>query len=88
MTVHVGDVRAQIELTMQVVGDLLKSRGMSYADVSRATAYFKNGADLPVFQHWLATNQLQTMPVVNTCCEVCRDDLLFEIEVDAVKAAG
>lgn len=87
-TAFVGEVQAQIELTMQVVGDLLKSRGMNYTDVSRATAYFKNGADLPVFQHWLATNHLQTMPVVNTCCEICRDDLLFEIEVDAVKAAG
>lgn len=85
-TAYVGEVRAQIELTMQVVGDLLQSRGMSYADVSRATAYFKNGADLPVFQTWRAANQLLTMPVVNTCCEVCRDDLLFEIEVDAVKA--
>lgn len=85
-TAHVGDTRAQIELTMQVVGDLLKSRGMNYANVSRATAYFKSGADAPLFQAWLVANQLQTMPVVNTCCEVCRDDLLFEIEVDAVAA--
>jgi enamine deaminase RidA (YjgF/YER057c/UK114 family) len=85
-TAHFGDVRAQIELTMQVVGELLQARGMSYADVSRATAYFKSGADLPLFQAWLVAHQLQALPVVNTCCEICRDDLLFEIEVDAVQA--
>jgi len=86
MTVHVGDVRGQIELTMQVVGAILESRGMSFTDVSRATAYFKSGADLPVFQNWLNENQLLTMPVVNTCCEICRDDLLFELELDAIVA--
>ncbi len=85
-TAHVSDVRAQIELTMRVVGDLLQARGMSFADVSRATGYFKSAVDQPLFQAWLGANQLGTLPVVNTCCEVCRDDLLFEIEVDAVKA--
>jgi enamine deaminase RidA (YjgF/YER057c/UK114 family) len=87
-TAHVGDVRAQIELTMQVVGDLLQSRGMGYANVSRATAYFKSAADQPAFQAWLVANRLPALPVVNTGCEICRDDLLFEIEVDAVAANG
>jgi enamine deaminase RidA (YjgF/YER057c/UK114 family) len=86
MTVHVGDVRKQIELTMQVVGAILESRGLGLGDVSRATAYFKSGADLPVFQSWLKENDLLNLPVVNTCCEICRDDLLFEIEVDAMAA--
>jgi hypothetical protein len=39
-----------------------------------------------VFQDWLKGNNLLSMPVVNTCCEICRDDLLFEIEVDAIAA--
>lgn len=86
MTVHVGDVRKQIELTMQVAGAILESRGLGLGDVSRATAYFKSGADLPVFQGWLKENNLLAMPAVNTCCEICRDDLLFEIEVDAIAA--
>jgi len=86
MTVHVGDVRKQIELTMQVVGAILESRGLGFEDVSRATAYFKSGADLPVFQSWLTEKDLLNLPVINTCCEICRDDLLFEIEVDAISA--
>jgi len=86
MTVCLGDVRGQIELTMQVAGAILESRGMSFTDVSRATAYFKSGADLPVFQSWLEHHKLPALPVVNTCCEICRDDLLFEIELDAITA--
>jgi len=88
LTVHVGDVRAQIELTMQVAGSILESRGLDFSDVSRATAYFKSGADLPVFQGWLKEHQLRSLPVVNACCEICRDDLLFEIELDAIAAGG
>ena len=87
-TAHVGDVRGQIELTMQVVEAILESRRMSLADVSRATAYFKSAADLPVFQDWLARRELRTLPVVNAVCEICRDDLLFEIEVDAIQAGN
>jgi enamine deaminase RidA (YjgF/YER057c/UK114 family) len=86
MTVHVGEVRAQIELTMQVAGAILESRGLDFSDVSRATAYFKSGADLPAFQGWLEENHLLSLPVVNACCEICRDDLLFEIELDAIAA--
>jgi hypothetical protein len=34
----------------------------------------------------LKENNLLALPVVNTWCEICRDDLLFEIEVDAIAA--
>jgi len=87
-TAHIGDVRAQIELTMQVVEAILDSRRMSFADVSRATAYFKSGGDAPVFDDWLARRGLRTMPVVGTCCDICREDLLFELELDAIHQGG
>jgi enamine deaminase RidA (YjgF/YER057c/UK114 family) len=87
-TAHAGDVQAQIELTMRVAGAILESRRMSYADVSRATAYFKSPGDAPVFQAWLARHGLETMPVAGACCAVCRDDLLFEIELDAIQAGN
>jgi len=85
-TEHVGDVRGQIDLSMQVVEAILASRGMSFADVSRATAYFKSLADVAVWEDWRARHELRTMPVVCACCDICRDDLLFEIELDAIRA--
>lgn len=86
-TAHVGDVRAQIALSMQVVEDILASRRMTFADVSRATAYFKTPEAAPVFDDWLARHESLAMPMVRACCDICRDDLLFEIELDAIQSA-
>ena len=86
-TEHVDDVRAQIGLTMEVVGAILESRGMKLADTVRATAYFKSPTDAPMFKHWLERHKLSELPVVLAACDICRDDLLFEIELDAIRAA-
>jgi enamine deaminase RidA (YjgF/YER057c/UK114 family) len=87
-TEHLGDTRAQIERSMQVVGAILESRHLSFADTSFATAFFKNPADAPLFDDWLVRHGLQSMPAVRTGCVICRDNLLFEIELEAVQAVG
>ena len=56
-TAHRGDVRRQIELSMQVAGAILESRQMSFADVSRATAYFKAPAAVAVWKDWCVRNE-------------------------------
>lgn len=86
-TVWQGNTTKQIALTMEVVEAILKPRGMSLRDVVRATAYFKHAADVEIFRNWLVAHGLAEMPVVPVHCDICRDDLLFEIELDAcVKA--
>jgi enamine deaminase RidA (YjgF/YER057c/UK114 family) len=87
-SIHNGDITAQIDLSMEVVAAILASRQMTWAEVSRATAYFKSAADAPVFARWLARHGQWTLPVVCAVCDICRDDLLFEIELDAVRAEG
>jgi enamine deaminase RidA (YjgF/YER057c/UK114 family) len=87
-TEHVGDTRAQIERSMQVVAAILESRRMTFADTAFATAFFKHPADAPQFADWLARHGLQSMPVVSAGCDICRDNLLFEIELEAVQAGG
>jgi enamine deaminase RidA (YjgF/YER057c/UK114 family) len=84
----IGDVRGQIELTMQVVGAILESRHMTFADVSRATAYFKSPADVAVWEDWLARHEQESLPVVCACCDICRGNLLFEIELDAIRTGS
>ena len=86
-TAHVGDIRRQIELTMQVVGAILQSHGRNFADVTRATAYFKSASDFPQFSSWCNQHGLGEMPVVAAGCDICRPELLFEIEVDAIALA-
>jgi enamine deaminase RidA (YjgF/YER057c/UK114 family) len=82
-TLWIGDTRKQVELTMDVVEAILRSRGFTFADLTRATAYFRHAADARIFSEWLAANRLEQMPVVSTQCDVCRDDLLFELEAEA-----
>ncbi len=83
-TAHVGDVAGQISLTMEVVEAILSSRGMNWRNVSRGIAYFKDLGDRPVFDSHCQEHGLSGLPLALTQGVICRDDLLFEIEVDAV----
>ena len=84
-TVHVGDVDKQIDTTMQVVAAILESRGMDWGDVIRGSAYVKHPEDAPAYSRYCAAKGLSDIPVTLTNNAICRDDLLFEIEVDAAQ---
>ena len=88
-TAHVGDTKKQIELTMQVVAAILQSRQMDWSDVCRGIAYFRQAEDVGSFTRLCAIHGVPTAPIL--CAEnyICRDDLLFELELDAaVTGAG
>lgn len=86
-SVHLGDVRAQIELTLRVVLAILESRGLGFGDVVHGVAYLRDRKDAASWATALAEHHLEELPVVTTENVVCRDDLLFELEVDALSAA-
>jgi len=85
-TVFLNDPDAQLRKTMEVVHAILEAREMGWEDVVRALAYFKHAEDTPLFEAHLQKNRLRRFPVVIVENDICRDDLLFEIEVDAIKA--
>ena len=82
-TTFVGDVKGQIRWTFDVVGAILAACKLRFSDVSRATAYFRDPTDAGRFRSW-CTKQGIKLPVVMTQANICRDQLLFEIEVDAI----
>ncbi len=83
-TAHVGDVENQIALTMEVVAAILESRKMGWADTSRAIAYFKDIENAPLLNRYCRDKRLPHIPIAVAHGDICRDDLLFEIELDAV----
>jgi enamine deaminase RidA (YjgF/YER057c/UK114 family) len=87
-TAWVNDARKQVDLTMEVVAEILHSRAMSFDDVTRATAYFKRPHFKAYFDAWCAEHDFRDLPVLSLHCDVCRDDLLFEIELDAVQPSS
>jgi enamine deaminase RidA (YjgF/YER057c/UK114 family) len=84
-TVHLDDVEGQIARTMEVVEALLGSRGMTWADTARAIAYLRDPRDARHFTHYCQTHGLETLPVLTVHNTICRGDLLFELELDAVQ---
>ena len=86
-TAHVGDVAKQIQLTMDVVEAILVSRGMGWKDTTRAVMYLKQASFRGTWQAWLKAHRLENLPLVTIQADVCRDDLLVELELDAVRQA-
>jgi len=85
-TMHIGDVQAQIARTLEVVDAILQSRGMGFADVTRGNAYFKHPGDFELLNAHCSRYGLPTERIVVSHADICRADLLFEIELDAAKS--
>jgi enamine deaminase RidA (YjgF/YER057c/UK114 family) len=87
-TVHVGDFDTQTEYTLTAVSSLLEAAGAALPDVRQATAFLKNPCDRRSFERIADRAGLSTVPMVTTVADVCREDLLFEIDATAVVPLG
>jgi enamine deaminase RidA (YjgF/YER057c/UK114 family) len=83
-TLYTGDPRRQIEATIANVCAVLKECGCNDGDVMHAIAYSKTPDVEKVFTDgWSGL----AWPIIPVIADICRDDLLFEIEVTAAKNA-
>ena len=85
VSVHLDDPEKQIRLTLEVVKQILESRGMGWKDLFRGIAYFKDMEYKPLYEKVALELGIPRFPLAISHADVCRHDLLFEIEVDAVK---
>ena len=86
-TMYVSDLEGQIFHTMLNVGALLQLRGAGWEDVCVATAFFKKAEYIPALERVLRTLGVPRFPVVPAVADVCRPELLFELEATAVYTA-
>ena len=82
---YVGDIERQIICTMNAVRAILESRGYDWRETCRSVVYLKKPEYREVWRRWLEGHDLSMDFAVETVCDVCRDEWLFEIELDAVK---
>jgi enamine deaminase RidA (YjgF/YER057c/UK114 family) len=85
-TAHAGDLESQIALSMDVVAGILRSRGMSWSDVSRGSAYFQDADEAASLDRYYRDRIRVQPPIAVSSADICRANLLFEIEIDAVAA--
>lgn len=84
-TVHIGDVDKQIALTLDVVEAMLHAEKYTWANISRAVGYFRNVSDVQRFDFHARQRELPPLPITFVHADICRDNLLFELEADAIR---
>lgn len=84
-TQFVDNVDKQVDRTLEVVEALLRAERMDWSHITRAVGYFKHAADVARFEAIARTRSIPPFPIVFAHADICRDDLLFELEADAVK---
>ena len=83
-SVHPDDFGKQTERTLDTVETLLRVGGAGFGDVRQATAFVKRQDDIAELRDILARRGMDQLPVVCTVGDVCRDELLFELDATAV----
>jgi len=82
-TVFPGDVVSQIDLAMRVAQALLHSRKMDWKNIFRGIVYFKHPDYRKYFEEYCRQHEIPGSNLAVVFADMCRDDLLFEIELDA-----
>jgi len=84
ITQHVGDAKAQVDMTITNVQAVLRDMNCTDADVVHAIAYSKTPQIQERFHRdWGDLG----WPFISVISDVCRDDLLFEVEATACPGA-
>ncbi len=82
-SVHVGDPRLQILKTIEVVSALIDEEGASLKDICDATVFLKKPEDFQIYQQTAIECGVNGIPAVCVIADVCRDELLFELDATA-----
>lgn len=81
---HAGDPKLQIKNTLNNIYLLLDKFGATMDNIVQACAYFKNPAIEPIFDGILKQNSWHALPCLRLCGDICRYDLVFEMDGIAV----
>jgi enamine deaminase RidA (YjgF/YER057c/UK114 family) len=84
VSIFPGDVRSQIICTLDKVQALLGQEGAGLEDICAATVFVKRSEYADVFREVIADRDLEDLPAVCVVADVCREELLFEIDAEAV----
>lgn len=82
--VQPGNLRAQMEQMLFNVEELLRAEGASWSDLTHAVTYLKSSDQLELFEDLCASREIVDVPHSIVCADLCRSELVSEMEVVAV----
>ena len=86
-SLHAGDMARQIDRTLDVVEAILHSRRMDWGDVTRGILYTCADGEPSLFAETCRRRRIPRLPLMTANdVAICRPELIFEIELDAVAA--
>ncbi len=80
------DAAAQITKTLEVVESLIGEKGAKFEDIRSATVYLKRAEDFNIYEKYAGRLGLMSLPAVFVAADICRDELMFEMDALAVVA--
>ncbi len=85
-TVHIGNIKKQTQHTLDVIEDLLGAKGHGFQDVVHCVVFLKKPEFLGPYRKVAEKRGINLNCALETVADVCRDDLLIEIELLSVKS--
>jgi|WetSurMetagenome_2_1015567.scaffolds.fasta_scaffold39679_3 enamine deaminase RidA (YjgF/YER057c/UK114 family) len=79
-----NDIRAQIDCTFEKIEALVGQADASLADVAAASVFVKYPQHAQVYWERAAARGLQDIPAVVMVADICRTELLFEMDAEVV----
>jgi enamine deaminase RidA (YjgF/YER057c/UK114 family) len=87
-TRFVEDIRGQITCTFDKIEKLVRAVGAELTDIAAATVFVKRPEHAALFWEMARERGVKEFPAVCVVADVCRDELLFEIDAEAVVRNG
>lgn len=83
-SLYPGDVRGQINCTFDKIAALIGQEGASLQDIAAACIFVKRPEDALIYQERARALGLDNFPAVVMVADICRPELLFEIDAEVV----
>jgi enamine deaminase RidA (YjgF/YER057c/UK114 family) len=78
-----NDFRGQVSATLEKIEALMAQAGAGLKDITAATIFVKKPEYAGIFREMARERGLEEFPAVCIVADVCRDELLFEIDAEA-----
>jgi enamine deaminase RidA (YjgF/YER057c/UK114 family) len=81
-SLYPDDIRAQIDCTFDKIAALIGQEGASLQDIAAACVFVKRPEDALIYQERAKALGLDNLPAVVMVADICRPELLFEIDAE------